>query len=319
MTQSFFFSGGRTMRTTSKTIAYEPWPELPYEKFAPTAYLLHRIIQVIGKLKLATPFEPQWSNVVLWLNSRGLTTGLIPYEMGAYSVELDLMRHQIICKTSWDQSAKFKLMPTSVAKLTDTLFKTLHDVGIKATVNLKPQEVPEPIPFNLDFETRPYDSLLANAWWRILVSSYLTMQLYHARFTGKTPPIGFMWGTFDLRDVRFNGTTVPTTGSNAGYIRRNAMDAAQIEVGWWYGSAAYPRGAYYSFTYPQPNGIEKAVILPKAAHWDTSMAEFILDYDDVRGSKDPAGDLLLFFESTYQAGATQAGWDPKLIGTGKAI
>ena len=54
---------------------YQPWPELPYEEFAPTAYLMHMITQVVGKLKLATPFEPQWANVPLWVTSRGLTPG----------------------------------------------------------------------------------------------------------------------------------------------------------------------------------------------------------------------------------------------------
>ncbi|EDR35858.1 DUF5996 family protein [Coxiella burnetii] len=37
------------------------------------------------------------------------------------------------------------------------------------------------------------------------------MQRYHARFDGETPPIGLMWGTFDLRDARYNGVAVPTT------------------------------------------------------------------------------------------------------------
>jgi Family of unknown function (DUF5996) len=31
---------------------YQPWPELPYEEFAPTAYFMHMIMQVLGKLKL---------------------------------------------------------------------------------------------------------------------------------------------------------------------------------------------------------------------------------------------------------------------------
>jgi hypothetical protein len=26
--------------------AYQPWPELPYEEFAPTAYFMHMITQV---------------------------------------------------------------------------------------------------------------------------------------------------------------------------------------------------------------------------------------------------------------------------------
>ena len=63
---------------------YQPWPELPYEEFAPTAYLMHMITQVVGKLKLATPFEPQWANVPLWVTSRGLTTGPIPNGAGTF-------------------------------------------------------------------------------------------------------------------------------------------------------------------------------------------------------------------------------------------
>ncbi len=79
------------------------------------------------------------------------------------------------------------------------------------------------------------------------------------------------------------------------------------------------RPAYYSFTYTQPEGIENAKINPSAAHWEKSLGEFILDYDDVRLSKNPEADLLSFFESTYQAGATLAAWDSKLIGPGKPI
>lgn len=47
------------------------------------------------------------------------------------------------------------------------------------------------------------------------------------------------------------------------------------------------------------------------------MGEFLLDYDDLRQSADPGGDLLTFLESTYNAGATAAGWDSGLIGSGR--
>jgi hypothetical protein len=47
------------------------------------------------------------------------------------------------------------------------------------------------------------------------------------------------------------------------------------------------------------------------------MGEFLFDYDDLRKSKDPDGDLLSFFESTYKGGAERAGWDPNLVGSGR--
>ena len=49
------------------------------------------------------------------------------------------------------------------------------------------------------------------------------------------------------------------------------------------------------------------------------MGEFLFDYDDLRNSSDPDGDLLLFFESTYKAGAERAGWDPGLVGSGTPV
>ena len=62
-----------------------------------------------------------------------------------------------------------------------------------------------------------------------------------------------------------------------------------------------------------------AAIQPDAARWDAAMGEFLLDYDDLRQSDDPDRDLLLFFESTYQAGAVCANWNPELVSSGKPV
>jgi Family of unknown function (DUF5996) len=83
--------------------SYEPWPELPYEAFAPTAYLMHMMTQVVGKLKLATPFEPQWANVPLWVTSRGLATGPIPNGAGTFTVDIDLIGHVLTVATRLGQ------------------------------------------------------------------------------------------------------------------------------------------------------------------------------------------------------------------------
>ena len=43
------------------------------------------------------------------------------------------------------------------------------------------------------------------------------------------------------------------------------------------------------------------------------MGEFILPYEDVRGSRDPRQAILDFAESTFQAGAARQQWDPALL------
>jgi hypothetical protein len=293
------------------------WPLLPYDEFCSTKYLLHMGVQVIGKFKLATPFEPHWANVALWLTGQGVTSGPIPFGSGVFSIDIDFISHQVICTASWGGVSKFGLVPMSVAQFTNKLFDALRSIGVHVSINLMPQEVPDPIPFDKDTQHRHYNRELANAWFRILISTYRVLQRYHARFTGKTPYIGLMWGTFDLRDARYLGKRVSTEGPNSGYIRRNAMDVIQVEAGWWCGDERYPHAAYFSFLYPEPKGMSDARIQPKKARWVKSLGEFILDYDDVRLSKDPEGDLLAFFESTYECEAAKAGWDPELLGTGK--
>ena len=273
-------------------------------------------LQIVGKLKLTEPFQPQWAELPLWLSGRGLTTGPIPYAGGVYEVTVDCISHQVRCVTSWGLSDHFDLMPMSVADFLRFFFDMLRNAGIDVSINLKPQEVPNAIPFNQDDQPRPYESDLVNRWWRILLSTQRIMQVFHGRFKGKTQPIGLMWGTLDIREVRYNGK--PTSpGDKADYIRRNAMNEELVEIGWWSGSDAYPKPAFYSFTYPQPKGVEKAQINPVRARWESSMGEFLFDYDDLRKSGNPDKDLLSFFESTYKAGAKCARWEPMLVGSGK--
>lgn len=302
--------------SVTNNIICDPWPPLFYPDFAATQHLLHMGLQAVGKLKLQEPFQPQWAEVPFWLSARGLTTGPIPYTGGAYEVNADFVSHQVVCVTSWGFSGHVELGPMSVAELVQLLLDLLRRAGVNVSINLNPQEVPDPIPFDQDTRRLPYEPVLVNNWWRILLSTQRVMQVFHGRFKGKTQPIGLMWGTLDIRDVRYNGKPA-SPGAKADYIRRNAANAELVEVGWWSGNAAYPKPAFYSFTYPQPEGMENAKVSPPSSRWDSTLGEFLLDYDDLRGAKDPDGDLLSFFESTYKAGAERAGWDPSLVGSGR--
>lgn len=302
----------------SKNNHHQDWPELNFQEFAETNHLLHMGLQAIGKLKLLTPFEPEWANVPLWVTSRGLTTGPIPYNSNIFNVDVDFVDNKISCETSAGNSESFKLASMSVADLYAKLFNTLHSLDLDIKINPKPQEIPNPINFDQDTKQCHYDADMANAWWRILFSAQCVMQQYHSHFRGKTQPIGLMWGTLDLRDVRYKGTPLPPD-SKMDFIRRNAMDEPLVEVGWWAGNERYNKPAFFSFTYPAPKGIEKAKISPSKARWDMKLQEFIYDYDEMRKSKDSQSDLLNFFDSTYAAGAKLAGWDPNLVGSGKPV
>jgi hypothetical protein len=293
------------------------WPALSSPAFEPTRYFLHMLLQAIGKLKLAEPFQAQWAEVPLWLSARGLTTGPIPYSGGVFEVRADFISHEIQWFASSGASGQLSLGPASVAAVVDTFLGQLRRGGIDASITLMPQEVPNPIPFNEDKEKRPYDRDQVNAWWRIMLSVQRVLRMFQGRFTGKTQPIGLMWGTLDIRAAFYNGKPTSPGAANKGYIRRNSMNAELMEMGWWSGDPAYPRPAFYSFAYPQPRGIEGASVVPDPARWDSAMGEFLLDYDDLRASNDRDGDLIAFFESTYDAAAAAADWDVALLGSGR--
>lgn len=291
------------------------WPELFYPEFKITLYLLHRLVQMMGKLKLLAPFEPHWGNVALWPTAQGLTTGPIPYKSDFFSVSLNLLTHQCTFKHSSGKNTSFQVMSGSIKQLFQTFTESLHQLNLNIEINPFPQEIPNAISFLEDETNLYYDPIQATAWWQALMSSYRVLERYHARFNGISPSVGFMWGTFDLRDARY--LNVPVDTHKLGFIERNAMDVKQIEAGWWAGNEIYPRPAYYSFAYPKPNGIENSKIEPKEASWNTQLGEFILDYEVVRQSSDPESMLLEFFNSAYKLGATFSDWDPALINPGK--
>lgn len=105
----------------------------------------------------------------------------------------------------------------------------------------------------------------------------------------------------------------------ADYITRNAMDDAQVEVGWSCSNEKYPFPSFFAFAYPKPSGLESEIIKPEGVKWVAAINEFILDYDILRKSKNPESDLLLFFESYYQAYAKLDQWDSNLIVSGEPV
>lgn len=93
-----------------------------------------------------------------------------------------------------------------------------------------------------------------------------------------------------------------------------AEDQENVACGFWPGNAnaagvALGEPAFYSYSYPAPAGYSAATVEPEAAYFDQRLGEFILRYADLRRAAAPADDLLRFFQSTYEAAATLAGWD----------
>ena len=141
-----------------------------------------------------------------------------------------------------------------------------------------------------------------------LVQVDKVLKVHRGSFLGRSSPVNFFWGTFDLAYTRYSGRPAePPPGS--GLIYRRSANAEQICAGFWPGDERVTRPAFFSYTYPKPEGLEGAGILPSTASWSDEIGEFLLPYEDVRTAAVPAEDLASFFESTYEAGAALGGWE----------
>ena len=50
-----------------------------------------------------------------------------------------------------------------------------------------------------------YDPEAARAFWHILVTIKPVFEDFRTRFIGKSSPVHFFWGSFDLASTRFSG------------------------------------------------------------------------------------------------------------------
>ena len=288
------------------------WPDLPFEPWRPTKETLHRYTQVIGKVRLAlSPFEPEWANVPLYVTARGLTTSPVPSGTGTFDAEFDLFDHVLVLRTSEGGLARVALRG-AVADFYRAVMEALAGLGVSVHVSELPSEIPDPIPFPVDREHHTYDGAQAHRFWQVLARVDMVMKRHRARFRGRTSPVHFFWGSFDLANTRFSGRpATPPPGADT--IMRYSEDAEQICAGFWSGDDRMPAPAFFAYGYPRPDGIERSAPRPSAARWAEDQGLFLLPYDAVRAAPVPAAAILEFLDSTYDACAASLGWSPDLV------
>jgi Family of unknown function (DUF5996) len=264
-------------------------------------------MQIVGKVRisLSVPLN-HWWHVPFYVDARGLGTGPVPYAEGIFEILFDFQKHELHLWTSQGERIARPLKAECVATFYEAVVGILPQLGIDVQIDPHPQEVANPIPFDQDKSNCTYDPEYANRFWRILVSSSKVMERFRGKFIGKCSPVHFFWGSFDLACTRFSGKLAPP---RKGVISGPAYSHEESSAGFWPGGGAVDGPAYYAYTVPAPEGLDKAAVRPAAAHWNAQLGEFILMYDDVRNAASSEETLYEFLESTYEAGARLGNWD----------
>jgi hypothetical protein len=288
-------------------------PPLPLAEWQNTQATLHLWMQVVGKIQLAlTPLVNHWWNVTFFLTARGIETQALPYARETLQIRFDFIDHNLVILTSRGETRVLPLRSQTVADFYREVMRSLTELGVEVKIWAVPVELPEPIAFEKDIVHHSYDREAVTKFWHIFSWADGVLKEFRSRFIGKSSPVHFFWGSFDLAVTRFSGRRAPER-PGADSITREAYSHEVSSAGLWPGGGPVTGPAFYSYAAPEPAGLAEQSIKPAQAFYHPALKEFVLMYDDVRQAPSPRDALMDFLQSTYDAAADLAHWDRKAL------
>jgi hypothetical protein len=306
-------SPGSDSPAPESAAAMEAWPALPLAEWSDTYATLHRMTQVVGKVRLAcAPMVNHWWQVPLYLTARGLSTSAMPHGARTFQIDFDFIDHALRLQVSDGGERTIELRARPVAEFYREVMDSLAALGVPVRIWTRPVEIEDAVPFDQDFRHTAYEPEHAHRCWQVLRQAARVMEEFRSGFVGKSSPVHFFWGSFDLAVTRFSGRRAPEHPGgipNLGdWVAREAYSRECSSCGFWPGSGPVQEPAFYAYAYPEPAGYREHAIRPEEAYYSEEMREHVLPYEAVRRARDPDRMVLDFFQSTYLAAAELGGW-----------
>ncbi len=290
------------------------WPALSYGAWSETCDTLHAHTQVLGKLAVVlAPAERQLQHAALRLTPRGWETHVLPTPNGSGAIVagLDLRSHEAFVEHTGGGETRIPLTPNrTVAEVTREQLEAVGRLAGEVEINPKPQEVSWSVPLDEDREHSTYDPDQVATYFTAATQADLVLAEFRAPFGGRATPVNAWWGTFDLAVLFFSGKPADPPGDD--FILRNSGNAEVIQIGWWPGDSRHDGAAFFAFAHPAPEEFDQADLDPEAAHWDTDLGEFALEWEDIRTAPNPHGLALEFAHSAFGHACDVCAWDPVL-------
>jgi hypothetical protein len=293
---------------------------LPYAQWEPTKTTLHLYTQIVGKIALrASPLRNHWWNLTFRPSSRGLVTTRLRSADVFFDIAFDLVDHCVVVRTERAHAPLTLALHDglSVGAFYTELMRGLEALGIDVPILAKPYGVPITTPFALDEEHHTYDRIAVRRWYEAVLWSSEVLERFASEFAGKQGPVQLFWHSFDLALGRYSGRRSAAPPS-ANPVEREAYSHEVIAFGFWPGDPSSPEAAYYTYTAPEPSGLEQQSLLPSGARWVSRGASHlgVVPYETIRTAADPAAALTAFLQTGYRAGARTAHWDMDALAHG---
>ena len=124
-------------------------------------------------------------------------------------------------------------------------------------------------------------------------------------FIGKTSPLNFFWGSFDLALTRFSGRPAPPREGPA--FMRDAYSHEVISHGFWPGGGTVLEPVFYAYSAPEPAGFKEARVEPDAAFYHAELGSSSCRMTRFADRHRRAGAPGIHQQHLYVPGATLAG------------
>ncbi|MDW4497207.1 DUF5996 family protein [Sulfitobacter sp. D35] len=294
--------------------ATSAWPDLDTTDWSATRDALHLYLQIVGKYRLArTPWMIHSWHATFYPCARGLRSGMIEDAGRAVEITFDFAHETLVIDLAGGASEELPLGPDSVAGFDAAFRAALRRLGLNADFHHRPNEIADPVPFAEDHAERPYDGAAVRRFHRALLSAAGVFEHFRTGFLGKSSPVHLFWGSFDLAVTRFSGDPAPLHPGGipalSDVVTQEAYSHEVASAGFWPGGGISDTAAFYAYAYPTPEGFARAEIDVPGVKWHEAAGEFVLPYETVRTSDDPAATLLSFLGQTFDAACDLGDWD----------
>ena len=237
------------------------------------------------------------------------TTSPVPFRLRSFDAEFDLHDHSLLLRTGDGQSQR-RPLGGPVADFYSDVMEALRRMGIDVSISVIPSEVPDPIPFPEDRTHATYDAAQVRALSSRALYVDLVMKEHRAHFRGRTSPVHFFWGTFDLAVTRYSGRS--RIRCRAQSHQRFSSDAEQICTGWWPGDHRVAAPTFFSYAHPGASRHRGGEAGPPGAAWSADAGEFLFPYDAALHPRIHAAPSATFLTASYGGAAKLLGWNPDL-------
>ena len=256
--------------------------------------------QIVGKLRLAlcAP-ENQFWHVPFYLTVRGLTTSPMPYGERTLELDFDFIDHALVARDSRRAHARAAAGAAQRRRRSGRRCARCSASSTwRCASGITPSRSPIRSRSRADTQHCSYDADAARTFFEVLRRVDMVFKQYRGRFSGKSSPVHFFWGSFDLAVTRFSGRPAPPRARrrphHAAVVQRRGHERRLLA------RRRRRRRVVLRLRRARAARLRRRARRAGGGVLPRGLKELLLPYEAVRTAPRPADEILAFADSATQ-------------------